>query len=310
MRFQAEGHDRPPPEADRKATSAITEALGRLHVSGAIFLRGEYTEDWAYESLPPSDALAVLAPGAKGVLFFHVVAAGRCWISTLDGDRLWADAGDVIVLPYGDAHRMGGVGTAECVPIASLIDNPPWEQMPVIRYGGGGSETQIVCGYLLCDDALFDPRLRVMPEVFVVRPTGSARHWVKASVDYALEQTAPVQPNRIEGPPKIPELLLTEVLKIHLAGAPASDLGLLRALHDPVLAPVLAAIHSAPGEKWNLITLARKASVSVSLLDEKFRDVLGMAPIPLPDRLANAHCQRPTAIERTQRQCNRAPGRL
>ncbi len=46
-----------------------------------------------------------------------------------------------------------------------------------------------------------------------------------------------------------------------------------------MLAPALAAIHASPGHKWNLLTLAKEASVSVSLLDERFREVLGLAPI-------------------------------
>ncbi len=260
-------------------TDLLAEALGRLRVSGAIFLRGVYSEAWAYESLPPQDAMAVLAPGASRIVLFHVISSGRCWIQVAGGERFWADAGDVIVLPYGDAHWMGGEADAECVPVATLIDMPPWERMPVIHHGQGGQETHVVCGYLECDDPLFDPRMRAMPPVFVVRPTGAARDWVRASVDYALQQTEPVSADRIEGPARIPELLLIEVLKIHLSGAPAAEVGWLRALRDPVLAPALAAIHGEPGRKWDLITLAGRSNVSVSLLDEHFREVLGLAPI-------------------------------
>jgi AraC-like DNA-binding protein len=56
-------------------------------------------------------------------------------------------------------------------------------------------------------------------------------------------------------------------------------MGWLHALRDPVLARALAAIHASPERRWNLLTLAKEASVSVSLLDERFREVLGLAPI-------------------------------
>ena len=59
-----------PAVADRNTAGAVT--LARLPLQGAIFLRGEYTEAWAYESLPPQDAVAVLAPGARRVILFHV----------------------------------------------------------------------------------------------------------------------------------------------------------------------------------------------------------------------------------------------
>jgi AraC-like DNA-binding protein len=271
-------HDRAPAIPDREATLSVT--LARLRLQGAIFLRGEYTEAWAYDSLPPQDALAVLAPGAKRMILFHVIASGKAWIETYDSERHWAEAGDVIVLPYGDGHRMGGTEPAELVSVGELIDSPPWERMPVIRHGGQGAATEVVCGYLTCDHPVFDPRLRALPPVFVVRPPeGPARDWVRASISYAMQQTALVANDRFEAPTTIPELLLVEVLKLHLATTPADKTGWLRALRDPVLAPALAAINASPERKWNLLSLAKQASVSVSLLDERFREVLGLAPI-------------------------------
>jgi AraC-like DNA-binding protein len=271
-------HDRVPAIADRTPTLEV--ALTRLHLQGAIFLRGEYSEAWAYDSLPPRDAIAVLAPGAERVILFHVIASGQAWIETFDSERHWAAAGDVIVLPYGDGHRMGGEEPAELAPMATLIQPPPWERMPVIRHGGNGAATHVVCGYLICDHPLFDPRLRALPPVFVVRPPqGPARDWVRASITYAMQQTALVAMDRFEAPTMIPELLLVEVLKLHLAATPGDHTGWLHALRDPVLALALAAIHTSPERKWNLLSLAREASISVSLLDERFREVLGLAPI-------------------------------
>jgi AraC-like DNA-binding protein len=72
---------------------------------------------------------------------------------------------------------------------------------------------------------------------------------------------------------------VVEVLKLHLASAPAAAHGWIMALRDPVLVPALASIHSAPDRKWSVARLAREAAVSVPLLDERFREVLGLAPI-------------------------------
>jgi AraC-like DNA-binding protein len=138
----------------------------------------------------------------------------------------------------------------------------------------------VICGYLVSDDPLFDPRLRALPPVFVVRPpAGTARDFVRASIDYALQQTAQVAPDRIAAPTQIPQLLLVEVLKLHLANAPAAEHGWLRALRDPVLTPALARIHGDPARKWTVAELADGAHVSPSLLDERFRSVLAMPPI-------------------------------
>lgn len=265
---------------DPEPTPDLADALARLRLQGAIFLHGYYTEAWAYESLPSASASAVLAPGADQVLLFHVIASGRCWVEVPGGERHWAGAGDVVVLPYGDQHCMGGTGAATAVSIAQLISAPPWAQMPTIRHGGGGRSTNMICGYLTCEDAMFDPRLRVFPPVFVVSPpVGPARDWVRASIEYAVQQTTQVADDRFEVPPQVPELLLVEILKLHLASSPAADHGWARAIRDPVLVPALAAIHGSPEKKWSVASLALEASVSISLLDERFREVLGVAPI-------------------------------
>lgn len=78
---------------------------------------------------------------------------------------------------------------------------------------------------------------------------------------------------------RLPELLLVEILQLHLASAPAVDRGWIAALRDPILAPAMAQLHSAPERKWTVGDLAASAAVSRSLLDERFRKVLGRSPI-------------------------------
>ncbi|TAK70351.1 MAG: AraC family transcriptional regulator [Actinomycetota bacterium] len=264
--------------------SAVADPLGvvlqGLRLEGAIFLRAEYTESWSYESATGAVTAQLLRPGTDRVVLFHVVARGTCWVAIGDGEKHWAAAGDVIVLPYGDQHRMGGVGEAESVPLATILVPPPWHQMPVIRHGAGGSRTDVVCGYLHSDDALFDPRLRALPPVFVVRPPeGPAAEWVSANIAYALAQVdgAAMGPSTMSV--RLPELLLVEVLRLHLATAPAVEHGWLAALHDPVLRPALAAIHGDPAHRWTVPELAQLAAVSRSALDARFRQILGLSPI-------------------------------
>ena len=286
--LRGHGHDRHTADPDRNATIAgmsgsaglpkapLEDALGRLRLEGAIFFRSEFSEAWGYQSLS-TEVAPLLRPGAERLIVFHIVAKGSCWVSLVGGEPHWADEGDVIVLPYGDQHRLGGVGPAECVPIDTLLDPLPWEHLPVLRYGGGGERTDIICGYLYSEDPLFQPGLRAFPPVFVVRPpVGPAARWVRSSIEYALEVS-----EAMTKPPstRLPELLFVEMLRLHLASAPASQHGWIAALHDPVLAPALAHLHAAPEQKWTVTDLARSAAVSRSLLDERFREVLGRSPI-------------------------------
>jgi len=261
--------------------------LSRVRVQGAIFLHGRYTEPWAYRSVPGVDAAGLLAPGAPRVLLFHVVAAGRCWVEVegveVEGVagavRHWAEAGDVIVLPYGDTHTMGGSEDAELVEFRTMMSPPPWDEMPFVQLGAGGEPTHVVCGYFRCDDPLFDPAMRALPPLFVVRPDGAAAAWVRASIEFATGQITRVDIDRFEAPTLLPQLLLVEVLKLHLASAPATEIGFVRALHDTVVAPAMALIHREPGRKWSVADLAAAVNVSVSSLDDRFRDSMGIPPI-------------------------------
>jgi AraC-like DNA-binding protein len=280
------GHDRGTGAADQVTEDAqstpdpLLSGLERLRLAGAIFLRAEYHEPWAYQSLPGSETASILRPGSSRVILFHVVAAGVCWVTVGDGEKHWARPGDVIVLPYGDQHRMGGVSDTDPVPLTTIMEPPPWRRMPVIRHGRDGNRTDVVCGFLHSSDPLFDPRLRVFPPVFVVRlPEGPGADWVRANIAYALEQAdaSPLGPDAI--PTRLPELLLIEVLRVHLASAPAVNRGWVAALHDPVLNPALAALHGEPSRKWTVPELARAAAVSRSVLDARFREVLGLSPI-------------------------------
>jgi AraC-like DNA-binding protein len=221
---------------------------------------------------------ALMYPGAERLILFHVVASGRCFVSTADGARYWASAGEVIVLPYGDAHLMGGVEPVEPVSITSVVPPPPWTEMPIVRHGEGGARTDVVCGFLHSEDPLFDPDLKAFPPAFAVRPPpGPARAWFDASIAYALEESS----GECGGlrSTKLPELLLIEVLRLHLANAPASEQGWFAGLRDPLLVPALKAIHTTPERKWTVADLAMEAAVSRSLLDRRFREVLGLSPI-------------------------------
>jgi hypothetical protein len=199
--------------------ATVGAALDRLRLDGAIFLRGEYSEAWAYES-PTGEMMAgLLRPGRDRLLFFHIIASGRCWVSIDDGERHWADVGDVVVIPYGHQHRMGGSADAECVSVLELMSPPPWTEMPVVRHGAGGERTDVICGYLDVDDPLFDPALAALPPIFVVRPTGAARPWVESSLRYVLEATESGAADS-EILTRLPAIVLAEVLRIHVASAP------------------------------------------------------------------------------------------
>ncbi len=258
----------------------LTDVLAAVRLAGAVFLRAEYTSPWAYES-PPSAALtSILRPGAKRLILFHIIAEGSCWISVNSGDRLEVSEGDVVVLPYGEQHLMGSAELVPPVPIASLLPVPPWQQFPVIRYGGGGGRTSVICGYLHCDDPIFDPVVGALPPLFSVRPpAGPKAAWVAASIQYALDASDGHDARAGGLPVRLAELVFVEILKLYIDSASPQLSGWLAAVHDPIAGLAMAALHADPARKWTLDELAAHAACSRSTLNDRFGRLLGRAPM-------------------------------
>src|SRR5690606_33312776 len=61
---------------------------------------------WCYQSPSADTAAPFLEPGAERVVIFHLITEGECFVELGDDPPLLLTAGDVVVFPQGDAHRM------------------------------------------------------------------------------------------------------------------------------------------------------------------------------------------------------------
>jgi AraC-like DNA-binding protein len=268
-----------PASAGAGSFELVSQVLDLVRLGGALFLRAEFRAPWAYESPPGRELAEALLPGAGSLVLFHIIGEGRCWIALDDGLKHELQRGDVVVMPYGDQHSVGFPDDAEPVSITTLLPEPPWQEFPVIDYGGDGDYTLIVCGYLQGDDVLFDPLLRALPSLFVVRPpAGPAATWVSASIEYALMASqSPQGASRMNQ--RLPELLFSEVLRLYLESSDADLTGWLAALRDPVVGRALSLLHAEPARDWSVTELAAAVAVSKTVLVDRFGELLGRPPV-------------------------------
>lgn len=265
------------PKARNDSAALLTDVLSRIRLAGAIFMRGEYSEPWAFETPPSPQLAAMLAKGSERLIPFHVVRFGRAWV---DGDDLHRElrVGDLAILPHAQQHWLGGgPRPPSAVPIGELIPPLPWTSMPVVRMDGGGERTEIVCGYFRCDELLFNSVIRHLPSIFVVRPDGPVAEFLNASMNYVMSE-APV--TGIEAPltARLPELIFAEALRI-FSEAGSLDNGWLAATVDPVIGRALALLHADPARDWTVDDLAREAGTSRSVLAERFTRLLEQSPM-------------------------------
>jgi AraC-like DNA-binding protein len=156
----------------------------------------------------------------------------------------------------------------------------PWLTLPVINYGGGGARTSMVCGYLYCDDLPFNPVLSSLPKLMrVAANEGPLARWVESSVQYAIHAASGGGANDDPLFQRLPELMFAEGLAEFVRQNPATRGGWIGGLSDPIVGRALSVMHRDPAHGWTLEELARTIATSRSVLDERFRTVLGRAPM-------------------------------
>jgi AraC-like DNA-binding protein len=261
------------------ADSRVREGLRCLNLSGAIFLRAHLTAPWAYESPNEAEVAAMLQAGDSRVILFHVITEGTCRLVLGRGESAEVTAGDIVIMPFGDQHRMGDPTVEHAVPLGQILPN--LATTPLLRHGGGGSVMSMVCGYLKSDDLPFNPVLASLPPLIRV-PTagGPLGRWIEASIQYAMHV---IENKRVDGDPllqRLPELMFIECLcDFAKKRGVGPDDGWLAGLADPIVGRALSSMHREPRRPWTLKVLAKEARTSRSVLDERFRQFLGRAPM-------------------------------
>ncbi|HEY0778342.1 MAG TPA: cupin domain-containing protein, partial [Gemmatirosa sp.] len=110
------------------------------------------------------------AAEATGWAAFHIVVRGACEVERPGQPPVRLDAGDVLLLPHGDAHVVyGGRGRHAPRPI-SVTDR---DYIRVKETHGAAVETELLCGRLHLDLTTEHLLLAALPHVIVLHLTSA-----------------------------------------------------------------------------------------------------------------------------------------
>jgi len=257
----------------------LSDLLKSIRLSGSVFFQACFSSPWCVRAAA-ADALAqTLCLGPQRLILFHYIAEGSCW-AEVEGVRVDLAQGDVVVLPFGNEHVMGQGATSTTREVSQLFPAPPpWREPPRITTGGGGPNTQIVCGFLLTDAPLYNPLFEALPKLLVVPAAGGRRAaLLRASLDFLVEELARDNPGAASVTARLTELLFVEALRQHASSLDPTEVGWLAAMSDPGIRRALEAMHHQPERDWNADELAKLAAMSRTSFYERFTQLVGAAP--------------------------------
>jgi AraC-like DNA-binding protein len=258
----------------------ISDLLRVIRLSGAVFFRAEMSAPWNITA-PSGDQIGEMFEfGPQRVIPFHVVVRGACEAGAEGAGPIPLQAGDVVVFPHGHTHTLATEGASPSTFAGSLLPPTPDKGLPVITHGGGGAVTELVCGFLHHDDAVFNPLLAGLPTVLAVGDragddapplTGILRF-----IEHEVSSQRPGSASQLE---RLTELMFVEVLRRHMEEMPLHENGWLAGLRDPFVGRTLQLIHEEPARDWNVESLSREVGRSRSALVERFTAMVGQPPM-------------------------------
>jgi len=258
---------------------ALSEVLKVVRLGSAVFFHARFTAPWCFQTPEAESVMQTLHPGAERLLIYHFVTEGSCRVAMAGSPPIDLRAGDIVVFPHGDAHRMASdmvVAPGPPVDITSLLRRKP----RMLRYGGGGDATRFICGYLECDPRLCRPILNALPRVLKVSLRCDAgMDWLESSIHYAVAEAASPRPGGAGMLAKLSELLVVETLRRYMAQLAPEQTGWLAGLRDRIVGKALSLMHESPAHPWTVEALARQAHASRSVLAERFTHYVGQTPM-------------------------------
>jgi AraC-like DNA-binding protein/mannose-6-phosphate isomerase-like protein (cupin superfamily) len=242
----------------------IGEALRYVQMSGIFYCPSELTEPWGLE-----------LPSMENCVWFHAVIAGTANLE-VEGDTRNVQAGDLVLVPHGHGHRAWGAEPAPTPDVFNLPHDYYSDQYAVLRHGGGGDKTLIVCGGIRFDHPAATHLVECLPAIIHIEASRSTRaDWMQATLELMAEETRHVRPGSEAVISRLCDIVVMQAIRAWIERDPAAQTGWLGALRDEHIGSAIASIHASPARDWTVASLADEAAMSRSAFAARFTELVG-----------------------------------
>jgi AraC-like DNA-binding protein len=262
----------------------LSSVLGAVRLSGAVFFDVAASSPWVAEAPPASTLAGRVLPGAQHVIEYHVVTSGAGWATLVDVDAepVRLGPGSVVMFPQGDSHTLASSPGMRAKPDLGAYDQPPELSPPFYleQFGGGPDETRLICGFLGCDRLPFNPVIQALPRIIHIADGYTAGDgWLSNLIRAIMKESGKRRLGAESVLSKLSELLFIEVVRCYMESLPRETQNWFTALSDPHVGRAIKLMHGDIRRPWTLAELARDVGTSRTILIERFKTYLDVAPM-------------------------------
>jgi AraC-like DNA-binding protein len=252
-------------ELARSAGDPLGEALHVQRMHGIFYSRCQFSAPWA-----------LTLPSFPGSMMFHVVTAGRCWLEVAGAEPRLLQPGDLALVPHGEGHRINSEPGVLGVDLWDAPREELSERYEVIRMGGGGAPTELVCGTVGFDHPAARHLVSLLPAVITVETWRSPEtEWIGSTLRFMAAEARERRPGGEAVITRLADILVIQAIRAWIEEETAAQTGWLGALRDRQIGQALALIHRDPARDWTVATLAHEVAMSRSAFAARFTALVG-----------------------------------
>jgi AraC-like DNA-binding protein len=199
------------------------------------------------------------------------LVSGHCWLSIEGAEAVRLEAGDFVALPHGAAFRLASDLAVTPVDVRSVVTGPL--NGGVVSWQGGGACLGLTAFFTFAEEHA-SILLGLLPSLVHIQS-----HTDRAVMQWYLERMMAVlrnpQPGSVLLGEHLAQMMLIEVLRLHVTQKETERVGWLFALADRQLSAAMTAMHESPGYRWTLHALAERAGMSRSAFALRFKEKVG-----------------------------------
>lgn len=244
----------------------LGEALHFLRMSGVFYCRSELTEPWG-----------ATMPALPDCLMFHAVTSGRCWLEVEGVEPRLLQPGDLAVVPHGRGHTLFSAPGAEAPDLFDLPRELISERYELLRHGGGGAATTLICGAVRFDHPAALHLVSLLPRILGIEAsTAPHMDWMQSTLRLMAMEAREMRPGGETVVTRLADILVIQAIRSWIAQDPAAQTGWLGALQDKQIGRAIAHLHRDPARAWTLASLAAEVAMSRSAFAARFTALVGM----------------------------------